>query len=139
MAERVPEHLREEVAEIYRSLWWVKCLLATEQDRLGLILRAICALPTEKPPWLGPSAIIDEGGRVLSNWVDEHNHFHLAAVVCHIDDLLNNLRDLAAQLQLSHTETEALFAQVRCWIKSDARPIDGNAVEDRIPARDRTY
>jgi histidinol-phosphate/aromatic aminotransferase/cobyric acid decarboxylase-like protein len=41
MKEAIPERLRVEVADMVRSQWWVRCLLATEGDQLGLILRAV--------------------------------------------------------------------------------------------------
>ena len=132
MAEPIPQALREEVAMIYRSRWWVNCLLETQHDRLGLILRAVMGVPTEAPPWFGPSAIIDDQGVVLSNYVDEENHFHLGAVVCHVDDLVNNLRGLVDALQISDVQAYALFSQVKGWIKSDARPHTEQA-EDRVP------
>ena len=130
--ERIPPHLRKEVADMVRAQWWVRCLLQTENDRLGLILRAAMAMPTEDPPWLGPSAIIDDKGVVLSNYVDELNRFHLAAVVCHIDDLVANLRRLCDALQLPDIFAHALFGQVRAWIRSDARP-ETEQPEDRVP------
>ena len=128
----IPERLRIEVADLVRSQWWVRCLLVTENDQLGLILRAAMGIPTNDPPWLGPSAIIDDKGVVLSNYVDELNRFHLAAVVCHIDDLVANLRRLCDALQLSDLFAHALFGQVRTWIKSDARP-ETEQAEDRVP------
>lgn len=132
MKERIPDKLRVEVAEMVRSQWWVQALLMTEADQLGLILRAAMGVPTESPPWLGPSAIIDDKGIVLSNYVDTNNKMHFAAAVCHIDDLVRNLRALVDQLQVSDTHAHALFAQVKAWIKSDARP-HTEQPEDRIP------
>ena len=132
MKERIPDRLRVEVADMVRSQWWAQCLLATEEDKLGLILRAAMALPTINPPWLGPSAIIDDKGIILSNYVDESNKMHFAAVVCHVDDMVNNLRDLCDHLALSDVHAHALFAQVKNWIKSDARP-ETEQPEDRIP------
>lgn len=131
-----PQSLREEVAAIYRSRWWVKVLLETEHDRLGLILRAVLAKPTNDAPWLGPSAIVDDKGMVLSNWVDEHNHCHFAAGVCTIEDLVGNLRRLCDSLQFSQAEADELFAKVRGWIKVDARPWTEQP-EDRIPVEYR--
>lgn len=128
--------LRSEVAELYRNQWWVRCLLASEHDQLGLILRAAMAIPSKEPPWLGPSAIIDQDGTVLANYVDERNKMKFAAIVGHIDDVLGNLRELANVLQLPTHEAEALFASVRAWIKSDARP-DTEQAEDRVPADQR--
>ena len=127
-----PPELREEIAADFRQRWWVRCLLETEHDRLGLILRAVMGLPTDDAPWLGPSAIVDAHGMILSNWVDEHNHMHFAAGVCTVDDLVGNLRRLVDALQLSRDEADALFAQVRAWIKVDARP-HTEQPEDRIP------
>ena len=132
MKEQIPARLRKDVADLFRSRWWVKCLLATEEDRLGLVLRAAMAKPTESPPWFGPSAIIDDKGWVLTNYVDEGNKMHFATVVCHIDDLVNNARDLADSLQLSDVHAHALFATLRAWIKTDARP-ETEQAEDRIP------
>lgn len=129
---QVPEHLRVEVADLVRSQWWVKCLLATEHDTLGLILRAAMAKPTNSPAWLGPSAIIDDKGYVLSNYVDAENHMHFASVICHVDDMVANLRRLVDSLQLSDIHAHALFAQVKAWIKTDARP-ETEQPEDRIP------
>lgn len=137
MSEKIPPALRVEVADLLRSRWWVKCLLATETDNLGLILRATMAVPTDAPPWLGPSAIIDQHGVVLSNYVDEHNRMHFASAVCHIEDLVRNLQGLIDAQGLNRMEAEALMGQVRAWIKSDARPQTEQA-EDRIPERDRT-
>lgn len=137
MKQATPDKLRIEVAELFRSQWWVQCLLATERDQLGLILRAVMAKPTDNPPWLGPSAIIDDKGIVLSNYVDSFNKMHFAAVVCHVDDLVDNLRSLCDQLQLSDVHAHALFHQVKGWIKSDARPTSEQA-EDRVPIEYRT-
>jgi hypothetical protein len=69
MRERIPDKLRAEVAELVGSQWWVRALLLTEDDQLGLILRAVMAKPTLNPPWLGPSAIIDQNGVVLRAWI----------------------------------------------------------------------
>lgn len=132
MTERIPPRLREEVASMVRQQWWVRCLLATEQDQLGLILRAVMGVPTNNPPWLGPSAIIDQNGFVLSNYVDESNKMHFAAAVCHVDDLVDNLRALCDTLKISDVQAHALFSQVKGWIKSDARPTTEQA-EDRVP------
>lgn len=132
MSEPVPERLRIEVADMVRSQWWVRCLLATEEDQLGLVLRAVMGVPTINPPWLGPSAIIDDKGVVLSNYVDERQKMHFAAVVCHIDDLVANLRRLVDALQISDTYAHALFGQVKAWIKTDARP-ETEQPEDRVP------
>jgi hypothetical protein len=128
----VPEHLRVEVAEMLRSNWRVKALLATEDGRLGVILRAVLACPTNDPPWLGPSAIVDRAGIVLSNWVDEHNHRHFAAAVCTLEDLVNNCRSLCEALSFTDAEANALFFALRAWIKVDARPATEQP-EDRIP------
>jgi hypothetical protein len=114
------------------SQWWAQCLLATEHDQLGLILRAAMGIPTTNPPWLGPSAIIDDKGVVLSNYVEEGNKRHFAAAVCHIDDLIANLRRLCDTLHLTDVHAHALFAQVKAWITSDARP-DTEQPEDRVP------
>ena len=132
MAEHIPASIRKEVADLVRQQWWVRCLLATEEDRLGLILRAATGIPTEAPPWLGPSAIIDRQGVVLSNYVDEANHMHFAAAVCHVDDLVGNLRGLVDQLQLTDIQAHALFSQVKAWVKTDARP-ETEQPEDRVP------
>lgn len=132
MKQHIPDKLRSEVAELVRGRYWVKALLATEADQLGLILRAVMAKPTLSPPWLGPSAIIDQNGIVLSNYVDGNNKRHFAAAICHINDLVSNLRRLCDTLAISDVEAHALFAQVRGWIKEDARPHTEQA-SDRIP------
>lgn len=132
MSQRIPDKLRSEVADIFRSQWWARALLETEHDHLGLILRAVMGIPTKDPPWLGPSAIIDDKGIVLSNFVDSDNKMHFAAVVCHVDDLVANLRALVDQLQVSDVQAHALFSQVKAWIKTDARP-ETEQPEDRVP------
>lgn len=132
MKQRIPAKLRGEVAALVAAQWWVRCLIETEHDQLGLILRAVMAKPTLNPPWLGPSAIIDEAGIVLSNYVDAANKHHFAAAVCHIDDLVTNLRRLCDALHLSGDHAHALFAMVRQWIVSDARP-ETEQAEDRVP------
>jgi hypothetical protein len=137
MRERIPDKLRAEVAELVGSQWWVRALLLTEDDQLGLILRAVMAKPTLNPPWLGPSAIIDQNGVVLSNYVDAANKRHFAAAVCHIDDLVANLRRLCDTLALSDVHAHALFSQVRAWIATDARP-ETEQPEDRVPIEYRT-
>lgn len=137
MKERIPDKLRQDVADMVRSVWWVRCLLETENGRLGMILRAAMAKPTESPPWFGPSAIIDNDGWVLTNYVDDSNKQHFACVACHIDDLVNNLRDLAGLLRLADHEAEALFAAIRAWIKEDARPHTEQA-QDRVPIEYRS-
>jgi hypothetical protein len=137
MREHIPDKLRVEVADMVGSLWWTRALLATESDQLGLILRAVMGIPTNNPPWLGPSAIIDQNGIVLSNYVDAQNKRHFAAAVCHINDLVSNLRRLCDTLSLSDVHAHALFSQVRGWIKEDARPSTEQA-EDRVPIEWRT-
>lgn len=137
MKQQIPDKLRKDVAALVGSQWWVRCLLATEEDQLGLILRAVMAKPTLSPPWLGPSAIIDPRGIVLSNYVDANNKRHFAAAVCHIDDLVNNLRRLCDSLSLSDVHAHALFDMVKQWIKSDARPHTEQS-EDRVPIEYRT-
>lgn len=129
---KVPDKLRVEVADLVRSQWWVKCLLATETDQLGLILRAAMGVPTINPPWLGPSAIIDDKGWLLTNYVDGNNKMHFAATVCHVDDLVANLRRLVDSLDIQGVQAHALFTQVKAWIKTDARP-ETEQPEDRIP------
>lgn len=125
-------NLRSEVADIYRQQWWVRCLLQTENDKLGLILRAAMGLPTNDPPWLGPSAIIDDKGMVLSNYVGTDNRPKVGESVCHINELVDNLRRLVEHLRLSDTEAYALFDKVKGWIKQDCRPNTEQA-EDRVP------
>lgn len=138
MKERIPPKLREEVAELVRSQWWVRCLLASEEDPvLGLVLRAVMGIPTDSPPWLGPSAIIDQNGIILSNYVDSKNKLHFAATVCHVNDLVDNLRALCDHLAISDVQAHALFSQVKVWIKTDARP-ETEQPEDRIPIEYRT-
>lgn len=137
MVERVPEKLRVEVADMVRQQWWVRCLLETEHDLLGLILRAAMGVPTNNSPWFGPSAIIDQNGIVLCNYVDASNKMHFAAVVCHVDDLVGNLRGLCDALQLADVQAHALFSQVKAWIKTDARP-ETEQPEDRVPIEYRT-
>lgn len=137
MREHIPDKLRAEVADIFASQWWARCLLMTESDQLGLILRAVMGIPTNNPPWLGPSAIIDQKGIVLSNYVDGNNQRTFAAAICHIDDLVSNLRRLCDTLGLSDVHAHALFGQVRGWIKTDARPTTEQA-EDRVPIEYRT-
>jgi len=137
MKQAIPDKLRTEVAELVGSTWWCRALLMTETDQLGLILRAVMAKPTLDPPWLGPSAIIDQNGIVLSNYVDSSNHMNFAAAICHIDDLVSNLRRLCDTLGLGDVHAHALFSQVRSWIKSDARP-ETEQPEDRIPIEYRT-
>ncbi len=132
MKEQIPEKLREDVADMVRQTWWCQVLLATEHELLGLVLRAVMGIPTLNPPWLGPSAIIDDKGVVLSNFVDTDNRMHFAAVVCHIDDLVANLRRLCDALQLPDVQAHALFVQVKGWIKTDARP-HTEQPEDRVP------
>jgi hypothetical protein len=116
---------------IYRSRAWVRALLATENDKLGLILRAAMAKPTKDPPWLGPSAITDHEGMILSNWVDEHNKFHFAAGVCTVEELVDNLRRLCDSLRLSQEEAESIFLPVRQWIT--IRNDTPEKPEDRVP------
>ena len=128
----IPKQLREDVAAIYLSRWWVKALLATQDDKLGLILRAAFACPTVDPPWLGPTAIIDDAGAVLSNWVDASNRMTFAAAVCTLQELVDNARDLCERLNFTQAEAEALFQRLRQWITIDARPKSEQA-EDRIP------
>lgn len=123
---------RADVAAFVSSQWWARCLLMTEEDQLGLILRAVMGMPTNSPPWLGPSAIIDDKGIVLSNYVDANNHRTFAAAICHIDDLVSNLRRLCDSLALSDVHAHALFSQVKAWIKTDARP-QTEQPEDRVP------
>lgn len=135
--KHIPDKLRVEVADMVGSLWWTRALLATESDQLGLILRAVMGIPTNNPPWLGPSAIIDQQGIVLSNYVDSNNKRTFAAAVCHIDDLVSNLRRLCDTLNISDVHAHALFGQVRGWIKSDARP-ETQQPEDRVPIEWRT-
>lgn len=137
MREHIPDKLRVEVADMVKSQWWVQCLLLTEHDQLGLILRAVMEIPTNAPPWLGPSAIIDQNGIVLSNYVEANNKRTFAAAVCHIDDLVSNLRRLCDTLSISDVHAHALFSQVRGWIKEDARPHTQQA-EDRVPIEYRT-
>ena len=120
------------LAEAYREQWWVRVLLACEHDKLGLILRAALMLPTQDPPWLGPSAIISEDGYVLSNYVDEHNRMQFAARVCTVQELVDNLCRMCESLALEETESKRLFEAVRQWIKLDARP-NTEQPEDRVP------
>ncbi len=137
MKQAIPDKLRVEVADMVGSQWWARCLLSTESDQLGLILRAVMAIPTNAPPWLGPSAIIDQKGLVLSNYVGEDNRAHVGVAVCHIDDLVSNLRRLCDTLALSDVHAHALFSQVKGWVKSDARP-ETEQPEDRVPLEWRT-
>ena len=137
MRERIPDKLRNEVAGMLLGTWWVQCLLATEEGKLGMILRAAFAKPTLNPPWYGPSAIIDDKGIVLTNYVDSQNHMHFAEPICSIDELLGNLRRLCDALKLSDTDAYALFEMVKQWVKSDARP-ETEQPEDRIPIEYRT-
>jgi hypothetical protein len=82
-------------------------------------------------------AIIDQNGIVLSNYVDENNKRTFAAAVCHINDLVSNLRRLCDTLSLSDVHAHALFSQVRGWIKEDAR-LTSEQAEDRVPIEYRT-
>ena len=127
----VPRALREEVADLLLSRWFVRALLATENDRLGLILRAALEMPTVDPPWLGPSAILNDDGLIRSNWVDEHQVITVGAVVCTLEDLLGNCRRLCDQLAFTQTEADMLFGKLRQWIK-DFRTT-GQTAEDRVP------
>jgi hypothetical protein len=104
----------------------------TDSELLPLILRAVLACPLEDPPWFGPSAIIDDKGIVLTNYVDANHKFHLGVAICHIDDLVANLRRMCDAMNAEDAQAALLFRQVRDWIRSDARPTSEQA-EDRVP------
>ena len=133
----VPEALRKEVAELLLTRWWVRALLATEEDRLGVILRT-CLMKQlrELTPGVavaGAAAILNDGpdgGIIRTNWWDGRR-MHFAAVICSLDDLLGNCRRLCDQLQFTQLEAEALFGALREWIK-DFRTT-GETAEDRVP------
>ena len=132
LREPIPPELRADVAAMYRSRWWVKALLITEHDKLGLILRAAFAKPTVHPPWLGPTAIVDRDGMVLSNWVDDKQRMTFAAAVCTLQELVDNCRELCNDLKFTQMEANMLFDHLRQWITIDARPKSEQA-EDRVP------
>lgn len=121
--------LTSEERDRLRASWQYRLLIAAEdaekrngEDRLFRILTAALRLPTDRPPWLGPSAIVLEDGVVCSNFVSADGVSHGPTAVCTLDDLVGNLRNLLEEIHFSQAEAEAVFGALRVWITHDNRP-----------------
>lgn len=132
-----------EQREMLRASWQYRVLIAAEhaegenpQDPLFRILTAAIALPTDRPPWCGPSAIITESGLVVCNFVDAAGKQHGPTAMCHLDDLVSNLRRLCDEIHFGQREVDAVFAALRRWITHDNRPEAVAQKEARLPGVD---
>lgn len=147
------EHIkRVELADDLRTRWWVRALLATEQDKLGCILRAAMnkqqgdADHEQTLVSFGPKAIIlddtapenggiqtDGSGIVWTNVLVPGGLVARTSPVCTLAQLVGAMQRLIDQLEFVSWEADALAAMVRAWIHSDQRKNAGNRPEDRLP------
>lgn len=149
------QKLRDEVAQGFRQLWWVRALLHTERLPLGAVLRAamnkqqgdeLRGIPQTLVAF-GPKAIILDdtapecfdllsldGSGVI--WTNVRRPGWLASrtiPVFTVKQFAAATQTLVDDLQFTEDEAFALTAILRAWIHSDQRKGAGNRPEDRLP------
>lgn len=140
-------------AEIARSIWWIRALLATERDKLGCVLRFVmnkqqgdAKHPQVLDAYVSRCTILDDtapenagvykdGSGVV--WCNVARPNGLAAKtepVFTVKQWVGNIQRLVDALDLNAEEAFALVDVNKQWIRHDYRK--GSAVmglNDRIP------
>lgn len=119
----MPEKITEQ-QEKERATWQYKAIAATRgnQTQLGCILIAVMQRSAQHGcPRFGQRCIITSDGYVMARFQDRERIMHESALVCHVQELIDNLRGLAEHLDLSREDREAMFGEVRKWVETDHR------------------
>ncbi len=106
-----------------REGWRYRCVEECKGNTTirGLMLLSAIGIHSSRPPWFGPTCIIDPDGFVFTNFVDRAGDMHEATYVCHVSDMIEGFRRLADKLKLTDAERDELFNAIRMWVHSDGR------------------
>lgn len=113
-----------EKQEKERASWQYRAVAATRgnQTRLGCILIAVLQRSADHGyPRFGQHAIITSDGFVMASFQDRSGQMHMGALVCDVDELIQNFRGLADYLDFTREDREAMFGEIRKWIEKDYR------------------
>lgn len=144
--EPTPEQ-RQRLAELFLAQWWVRCLLATEHDMLGAVLRTVAGKLDTSQAVFGPRCTIlddsdpindslpfpkDGSGVVWTNVLEANSILPAAPKpVFTTKRFAGAVQKLVDDLELTATEAGALVALVQQWVGTDWRLDAGNLPEDR--------
>jgi hypothetical protein len=139
--------LRGEAAEMLLGQWWVRALLATENDTLGAILRAATGLQSKRLVVFGPRCTIldDSDEKNQDLWLTKDgtgvvwcNVLRPGALgpaspepICTAGQFARAVQTLIDNLDLSREEAEALVKVCQAWVGTDWRLNAGNLPADR--------
>jgi hypothetical protein len=140
-------------AEIARSIWWIRALLATEQDKLGCVLRFVmnkqqgdAKHPQVLDAYLSRATILDDtasenigypkdGSGVV--WCNVGRPGALKGTtepVFTVREWAGNIQRLVDTLDLNEEEAFALVDSCKQFIRHDYRKgLDVMGLDDRIP------
>jgi len=99
--------------------------LRGNQSPLGTVLLAVLGRQQSRLPRLGTQAYIDAAGIVHVDFWDEHGDHKPASPLNSVKELTDSFRYLADELKLSDADREAMFGELRKWIKRDYRIASG--------------
>ena len=112
--------------------WQYRCLRASFGTTTGIILQAVLGRPSRVGQAFGPTCDIMLDGTVETmHRPYSHQHPHLVRIG-KIDAVRDNFRRLAEHCRLADRDQEALFEELRKWVRLDHRAESGI---DRVVAK----
>jgi hypothetical protein len=106
-----------------RATWQYRTIARCRgnQTLLGCILIAIHGRAPSNAPRIVGAANIDGDGVLLAPFQSNNRDQAEIVPICRVAELVEQLKRLADDLQLSDDETKSMFAEARKWINDDAR------------------
>lgn len=101
--------------------WQFRVIRASLATTTGSIVRAILAKQTRSYPEFGRTADITKDGWFISTLKRAGIIIKPCCYIGTVEDVRDNLRRLADHCHLTDAEREALFEQLRKWIRRDYR------------------
>ena len=107
-----------------RKSWQYRAVAYTHANKsqVGALLVAILGRKCAPPCFHIGGAKIDKAGRIRALYNDGHG-YRVRRVYENVEELNNVFRGLAAALEFTDAEREALFQEIRRWIISDERAV----------------
>jgi len=129
--EQTPEQAAEERLERARKTWQYRAIerLRGNQTEAGRILIAALGRPAAV---LGRTATIDEFGVIRAGLYQPSGQYHFSVPVTTVDLMVEGFTRLCEALKFTHTERDALFAELRKWCAVDQRALEGKEVPRSI-------
>lgn len=113
-------HKCDDVFDEGRS-WKYRVVLASFPTTTGAIVRAMLAQNTQRGPAYGPTADVFADGQVWTKVRDSAGRWMAARPIGHIHAVRDSVRRLADFCRLGSADREALFEELRKWIRKDFR------------------